>query len=149
MPGSFTSIAAGKNHLLALTSKGRVYAHPVNKQANHYGQLGFRKFAIPDPAAAITKRDSHLHVELIPKSVADPFINSSRAVRVTPTAFASDNLSNIDDKSIRFCPHLFEIPVLRGVEVAEIAAGGRSSFVRTPTGRVLGWGANEYGLVSF
>ena len=134
--------------MLALTSKGRVYAHPVNKKANHYGQLGFRKFSIPDPSAAITKGNSHLHVELIPKSLADPFINSSRAVRATSTAFASDNLSNIDDKGVRFCSHLFEIPVLRGVEAAEVAAGGRSSFVRTSNGRVLGWGANEYGLVS-
>jgi alpha-tubulin suppressor-like RCC1 family protein len=133
--------------LLALTSQGRVYAHPVNKQANHYGQLGFRKFSIPDPSATITNGNSHLHVELIPKSLADPFINSSRAARTTSTAFASDNLSNIDDKSVRFCPHLFEIPILRGVEAAEIAAGGRSSFVRTSDGRVLGWGANEYGLI--
>ncbi|KAF8968391.1 regulator of chromosome condensation 1/beta-lactamase-inhibitor protein II [Flammula alnicola] len=144
---SFVSIAAGKNHLLALTSKGRVFAHPVNKKANHYGQLGFRKFSIPDPVSALTQRNSHLHVELVPKSLADPFINSARAVRVTPSSYASDNLSDVDDRSIRFCPTLFEIPVLRGVEVAQIAASGRSSFIRTPSGRVLGWGANEYGQI--
>jgi alpha-tubulin suppressor-like RCC1 family protein len=57
----------------------------------------------------------------------------------------SENLTGIDDKSIRFCPHLFEIPILKGVEVVQVEAGGRSSFVRTANGRVLGWGANEYG----
>lgn len=86
-----------------------------------------------------------MNVELIPKSLADPYLKQSQAVRVNSDAFASDNLSNVDDKPIRFCPYLFEIPVLKGIEAAQIAAGGRTSFVRTPTGRVLGWGANEHG----
>jgi len=88
-----------------------------------------------------------MNVELIPKSLADPYLKQSQAVRVNSDAFASDNLSKVDDKPIRFCPYLFEIPVLKGIEVAQIAAGGRTSFVRTPTGRVLGWGANEHGQV--
>ena len=140
------SIASGKHHLLALTSKGRVFAHPVNKHANHYGQLGIRKFEIADPTDA--RRTAHLEVELIPRSLADPFINASRAVRVSApssSAFTSENLANIDDKDIRFCTSLFEVPVLRGVEVAQIAAGSRTSFLRTPNGRVLAWGANDYG----
>ncbi|TFK28684.1 RCC1/BLIP-II [Coprinopsis marcescibilis] len=141
----FASIAAGKNHLLAVTSKGRAFAHPVNKLANHYGQLGFRKFAIPDPGATITHKDSHLHVELVPKSLSDPFVSASRSVRVTSDALTDANLSKIDDTRIRFCPFIYEIPVLRGVDVAQVAAGSRSSFVRSTTGRVLGWGANEYG----
>ncbi|KAF9476343.1 RCC1/BLIP-II [Pholiota conissans] len=144
---SFVSISAGKNHLLALTSKGRVFAHPINKKANEYGQLGFRKFPIPDPESAITKRNSHLHVDLVPKSLADPYITSSRSVRVSSSTVPSDNLVDIDDKSIRFCPNLFEVPALKGVEIAQVAAGGRSSFARTPSGRVLGWGANEYGQI--
>lgn len=143
------SIKAGQNHLLGLTSNGRVFAHPVNKQANHYGQLGFSKFSIPDPASAITKQEAHLHVELIPKSLADPFVNSSRGVRIKSTTYTSQNLVNVDDKGIKFCPYFFEIPVLRGVQGAEIAAGARTSFLRTHDGRVLGWGANEYGFVHF
>ena len=141
----FVSIAAGTNHLLALTSKGRVYAHPINKKANQYGQLGFRKFRIPNHSAAITSAPSHVDVELIPKSFADPFWNSSRSDRITPASTISDNLVNVDDSKIRFCLNLFEIPVLRGVDVAQIAAGSRTSFARTTNGRVLGWGANEYG----
>jgi alpha-tubulin suppressor-like RCC1 family protein len=141
---SIVSIAAGKNHLLALTSKGRVFAHPINKKANEYGQLGFRKFSISNPVSA---NNSHLHVDLIPKSLTDPYANSSRSARVSSSTEDDDNLTKIDDKNIRFCTNLFEIPALRGVEIAQIAAGGRSSFVRNPDGRVLGWGANEYGFV--
>ncbi|KAG2014091.1 hypothetical protein CC2G_010937 [Coprinopsis cinerea AmutBmut pab1-1] len=144
----FTSLAAGNNHLLALTSKGRTFAHPINKKANRHGQLGFRKFAIPDPSAQITGQDSHLHVELTPKSLADPYGKASRAVRVkSEVPPYEDDLANIDDSSIRFCPFIYELPVLKGVDVAQITAGSRSSFVRTTTGRVLGWGANEFGQI--
>lgn len=115
----------------------------MNKNANAYGQLGFRKFEIPDPAAHQVKSD--MEVELIPKSIADPYAKLSRSSRPSPMPTMSSNLIEIDDSSIRFCPHLFEIPVLRGVDIAQVAAGGRSSFARTTTGRVLGWGANEYG----
>jgi alpha-tubulin suppressor-like RCC1 family protein len=136
----FTSIDAGSDHLLAITSKHRTFVHPVNKNANAYGQLGLRKFEIPDPTVP-----HQLEVELIPKSIADPFVKSSRLSRPSPSPTISDNLVGIDDSNIRFCPRLFEIPVLKGVDVLQIAAGGRTSFVRTTTGRILGWGANEYG----
>lgn len=129
--------------MLALSSKSRVFAHPVNKNANAHGQFGLRKIEIPEYAQSKTK--SHLDVELIPKSIRDPYAKSSRLSRPSPTPTISDDLIDIDDSSIRFCPHLFEIPVLKGVDVVQIAAGGRNSFVRTRTGRVLGWGANEYG----
>jgi alpha-tubulin suppressor-like RCC1 family protein len=46
-----TSIAAGRDHLLALTSSGRTFVHPITKNANSHGQLGFRKFDIPDPSS--------------------------------------------------------------------------------------------------
>ncbi|KAF4615364.1 hypothetical protein D9613_003265 [Agrocybe pediades] len=152
---SFTSISAGNHHLLALTSKGRVFAHPIDKKANNYGQLGFSKFALPDPMAAVTKRESHLHVELVPKSLADPYQKTSSAMRMNVSVTTSaqdhlkaadkDNLAAINDQTIRFCPFLYEVPILKGIDVVEIAAGGRSSFARTKSGRVLGWGANEFG----
>ena len=89
-----------------------------------------------------------MDVELIPKFLADPFWNSSRSGRPTPASTVSDNLVDIDDSKIRFCLSLFEIPVLRGVDITQIAAGSRTSFARTSNGRVLGWGANEYGFAS-
>jgi len=101
--------------------------------------------------SAVTKRESHLHVELKPKSLADPYMKTSSAARVSVTSSAQDhlkekdNLAGLDDKTIRFCPFLFEVPILKDIDVVEVTAGGRTSFVRTKAGRVLGWGANEFG----
>ena len=143
------SIAAGRDHLLALTSSGRTFVHPITKNANSHGQLGFRKFDIPDPSSAA----SRLHVELTPRAIADPYAQSSRYARETPLSAAgsllpvSENLIGVDDTNVNFSDRFFEVPALRGVNVVQIAACARSSFVRTDTGRVLGWGANDYGYV--
>lgn len=167
------SIAAGKDHLLALTSSGRTFAHPIDKNANSHGQLGFRKFDIADPSSSTSL--SRLHVELIPKSAVDPYANKARYNRQTrgnqwfeavPPLTAEDgasssastprevllpvseNLMGVNDEPIRFCDKLFEVPSLKGVKIDQIAAGARSSYAKTDSGRVLGWGANEYGYVS-
>jgi alpha-tubulin suppressor-like RCC1 family protein len=135
------SIAAGDDHLLALTSRGRTYAHPITNKANAYGQLGFRKFDVLDMSSTVPNTP----LELIPKSVADPCAKLSPFARASlskSTLFGS----NVNDSTIRFCTNLFEIPALRDVKAVQIAAGGRSSFIRTQSGKVLGWGANEYGL---
>lgn len=120
----FTSISAGSAHLLALTSSGRVFAHPISLLANACGQLGFRKVDVPGP---------------------DP----KQAARVELTLNAKEPAAvpeGIDDDSIHFCDKLFEVPALSEVKAAQAVAGDRSSFVRTaPEGRVLAWGANEYG----
>jgi alpha-tubulin suppressor-like RCC1 family protein len=133
-------MAAGNDHLLALSSNGRTYAHPINKKANEYGQLGFRKFDMSDPSSYIP--NTLLTLALIPKSFADPYAKASPLTRAPSSSLSlpSENLSNVNDSTIRFCTSLFEIPVLRGVEVAQVAAGGRSSYIRTQSGRVLGWG---------
>ena len=146
------SIAAGRDLLLALTSSGRTFVHPITKNANTHGQLGFRKFDILNPSSATSA--SRLHVELTPRAVADPYVKSSRYARKSsPSATVllpvSENLINVDDTNLKFSDRFFEVPALRGVRIAQIAAGSRSSFVRTDTGRVLGWGANDYGCVIF
>jgi alpha-tubulin suppressor-like RCC1 family protein len=143
----FVSISAGDNHLLALTSGGRTFAHPINMSANTYGQLGFRKFDVPDHS--LPTGHAHLHptrvaVELTPKSVSDPYANASRARRQTPEEPIAAQ-PELDDSGIRFSDKLFEIPALKGIKVGAIAAGSRSSFVKSSDGRVLGWGANQFG----
>ena len=145
-----TSIAAGRDHLLALTSSGRTFVHPITKNANSHGQLGFRKFDIPDPSSATSA--SRLHVELAPRAVADPYAQRSRYARKAPLSAAgllpvSENVADVDDTNLKFSDKFFEVPALRGVNVVQIAACTRSSFVRTDTERVLGWGANDYGYV--
>lgn len=47
--------------------------------------------------------------------------------------------------NIRYCTTLHEIPTLKGVQVAQIAAGSDHSIVRTVTGKVLGWGRQTHG----
>ena len=126
--------------------------HPITKDANSHGQLGFRKFDIPDPSASNPSSASRLHVELIPRAIADPYAKSSRYAResrasATSLAPVSDNLVNVDDTNLKFSDKFFEVPALRGVNVVQIAACSRSSFVRTDAGRVLGWGANDHGYV--
>lgn len=150
----FVEIAAGSDHLLALTSAGRTFAHPVTLKANTHGQLGFRKFDIPAPASAEhSLGHARLSIELTPKSIADPYAKSTPAIRQAPSSEESKDrnaalLASLDDCTIRFSDKLFEVPALRGVHVDAIAAGSRSSFAKTTSGRVLGWGANEFGCAS-
>ncbi|GJJ12017.1 hypothetical protein Clacol_006255 [Clathrus columnatus] len=134
-----TSISAGTNHLLALTTHGRVFAHPVTRHANLHGQLGMRKITVQDP----TDKLQRIPVELNPVTMGDERrVGSARheyQSTITPEY-------PINDKRVGYCDRLFEVPVLRGIEVQKIAAGDRTSFVVTrQQGRVLGWGANEFG----
>lgn len=142
------AISAGTDHLLALTSSGRTFAHPITKKANAYGQLGFRKFDIPArlSGAAGVASPARVPVELTPKAILDPYTKSSVYSRpVTSKPSASESLHLFDDENLRFSDTLFEIPGLKGINMIQVIAAGRSSFARTDTGRVLGWGANESG----
>ncbi|KAI9064249.1 RCC1/BLIP-II [Trametes sanguinea] len=155
----FVQISAGTDHMLALTSEGRTFAHPVTLNANSHGQLGFRKCDVPAPADLEHMHLPHKHprvqLELTPKSIADPYANAAPAIR--PAGSSPRNLealigkeaaaAGLDDSKIRFCDKLFEVPALKGVKVDRIATGARSSFAKTTTGRVLGWGANEFGQI--
>ncbi|KAI0807193.1 RCC1/BLIP-II [Fomes fomentarius] len=155
----FVQISAGSDHVLALTSEGRTFAHAITLSANSHGQLGFRKCDVPAPQDLRQVHLPHQHprvpLELTPKSIADPYAKSSPAIR--PTRSSPRNVeafigkeaaaAGLDDTSIRWSDKLFEVPALRGVVVDRVATGGRSSFVKTPDGRVLGWGANEFGQI--
>ena len=104
--------------------------------------MGFRKVDVPDHT------QPHLHaartqLELTPKSVKDPYAKATPAIRRSSQADSPE--PNLDDSSIHFSDKLFEIPALQGVKVDQIATGARTSFVRVSNGRVLGWGANEFG----
>lgn len=110
--------------------------------------MGSRKFDVPDHSS-LTHPRARKALELTPKSIADPFAKATPTIRRTsPDASAADEKPTVDDSSIHFSDRLFEIPALKGVPVTQIAAGSRSSFVKTKEGRILGWGANEFGYVS-
>lgn len=142
----FTSIAAGRDHLLALTSQGRVYAHAFNLSSNASGQLGYRKLDVPDPSSSTPLDAPRIPIELIPKSLKDPFAKATPQTRRKPTE-ATEELNSAISGGLAINDKLFEIPSLREVTISQIAAGGRTSFALTDTGRALGWGNNENGQV--
>ncbi|KAI0797823.1 RCC1/BLIP-II [Abortiporus biennis] len=147
----FVKISAGNDHLLALTSSGRTFAHPINLHANSHGQLGFRKFDIPDHSTPLNH--SRRTIELIPKFVKDPYAKSTPAIRKVSSSESSESTistqqdDKLDDSNIHFSDKLFEVPALKEVKADSIVTGSRSSFVKTPNGKVLGWGANEFGQI--
>jgi len=121
MRARFVSISAGRDHLLALTSAGRTFAHPITKNANSHGQLGFRKFDIANPASNVAT--SRLHVELTPRAVTD----RSKVLALlrqssTPTLLpVSENLAD-GRREHQILPQTVELPSLKGVRVDQIAA---------------------------
>ena len=155
------SIQAGQDHLVALTSKGRVYSLPVSVNANSHGQLGLRHVSVAKSIHPLTFEA----IELNPKVLKDPyatstpytrqinnmpipdFLNPSPQPSLSPSAPVSGAAPSVeDDTSIRFATTLHEVPSLCGIQVSQAVAGGRSTYVRTEKdGRVLAWGANEYG----
>ena len=146
----FISISAGSDHLLALTSSGRAFAHPITKNANSYGQLGFRKFDLPASSsdALMITSPFRVAVELHPKTMSDPYARVSSQTRHNSFSNKSDSekvLTPFDDTNIRFSDTLFEIPSLKGLNIAQVVASHHSSFAKTDSGRVLGWGGNENG----
>ncbi|KZO95773.1 RCC1/BLIP-II protein [Calocera viscosa TUFC12733] len=133
-----TSISAGRDHVLALTSAGRTFTHAANANANAYGQLGINYILIPSPSDPHTQ----VPVDLIPKAAKDPLEKSTPYVR--PSAGSAIDVG--DDTDIKWSTRLYEIPSLKGVQAKQVVAGGRSSYLLTAEGgRVLAWGANEYG----
>lgn len=88
-----------------------------------------------------------LPLELLPKTGRENLQDD----KVTPLGLGGyrsevEPSDPIDDKTADFCGHLFEVPALRGVNVQQVVAGERTSFIVTRhNGRVLGWGANEFG----
>jgi len=84
-------------------------------------------------------------IDLVPDVVKDPYALSSPRGRALSSRQTVPNLG--EPRDLEGCNVLFEIPALSGIRISQIATGSRTSFVRTPDGRVLGWGANEFGFV--
>ncbi|OCF31640.1 hypothetical protein I316_06645 [Kwoniella heveanensis BCC8398] len=63
---------------------------------------------------------------------------------VTPTIYGEPFPS---ERDIRFATTLTEIPSLAKIGIAQVATSERTSFVRTFTGHILGFGANENGQI--
>ena len=189
----FTSLSAGRDHLLALTSAGRAFSLPLNLRANRHGQLGVREdvplssdggksvqpvslvpqgfdadddeaeLAIqavqagPRPFGALSRYEGLVASRSIPSAWLDnPLSGEGKQSRLlTPEetevaqARAAEEYALMSispaERDIRFAPKLLEIPALRGIPIAAVAAGERHSMALTTDERVLAWGSNGYG----
>jgi hypothetical protein len=84
-------------------------------------------------------------IDLVPDAVRDPYaLSGPRGRAPSPRQTIPDA---VEPKDLEGCDALFEIPALNGIRISQIATGSRTSFARTSDGRVLGWGANEFGFV--
>lgn len=120
----WAGMSAGTHHLLAVTTTGRTFSLPLGPNANSHRQLG-------------TRQDlSTLSISPSPLTTATP--STSTTIAMPRPAPESDP---------RYATTLTEIPSLTGIQIAQVAASSRTSFVRTPNGRVLGFGANEVGQI--
>lgn len=125
----FTGVSTGTHHLLAVTNKGRSFSLPLSPMANSHRQLGTRQvFGAPLLAIA-------------PSDAASPPSPSPSTTRDSPLA------PLLPESDPRYCTQLTEIPSLADIQITQIAASSHTSFARTSTGRVLGWGANESGQI--
>lgn len=79
------------------------------------------------------------------RAVSAPIVPVDNDTYTIPKLHEDDEIQTALEQDIRFATILHEIPALRGVEIAELAAGARHSLARLKDGRVLGWGANGYG----
>lgn len=159
-PHRFQSIAAGKDHLLALTSSGRTFSLPLSLNANSHGQLGVRTVDLTSPTSGTVTQNLDPVGESDPFSQSTPFKRIAKddegqlvfvpirndAIPPRPRSSPQPSSPVLEETSPRFSTTLKEIPSLQGIPVAQIAAGGRTSFARVG-GRVLAWGANEHGFV--
>ncbi|KAJ9125241.1 hypothetical protein QFC22_000196 [Naganishia vaughanmartiniae] len=124
----FTSLVAGKSHILALTSKGQAFSMPVDPNGNSHKQLGTR----------ITLPQLTTEQGASASSAVNPSLSASQAVMSALPA----------SHDIRYCTALQPITSLSSIELAQVAAGENTSFFRTRgEGRVLGLGANSLGQI--
>lgn len=167
-------VSSGTSHLLARSNKGRTFSAPIDEDGNAFGQLGTRRIILNSPKddgkvelveAVMEPRMLIEQIESIPKTFRQSDVLPSWAL---PPGMEGDSVgrhkprqyANVYERrkvesglppltepswSIRFCTTLHEVPALRGVEVAQIAAGSEHSLARTPSGRVLGWGRQTHG----
>jgi alpha-tubulin suppressor-like RCC1 family protein len=132
-----TSISAGDNSPMALTTTGRV----LSWGGNHYGQLGDG-----------TTRDRHVpgYVRL-PRHTTITSIAAGSAMGYAVTAagrvlsWGINDHGQVGDGTTRERRTPVAIRLPRGVKVVAAAPAGLDVLVLTADGRALGWGYNQFG----
>lgn len=98
---------------------------------------------------AVTNQGRTFSLPLSPSANTHRQLGTKQTFTVpdTPTEALATGPALPPDSDPRFSTQLTEIPALSGIKIAQVAAGDRSSFVRTTEGRVLGFGANDNGQI--
>ena len=162
--------------MLALSKDGKLYLIPVNKAFQdarlfHYERSWWNWIFGTNPGVdfvelkadglgwnekwasvaagtshvlAVTNKGRTFSIPLSPSANSHKQLGTRQVLESAPNAAPPELAPEFD---IRFATKFTEIPSLRGLPVAQVAASERTSFVRTGDGRVLGWGANEYGQI--
>lgn len=137
---AFTKMAVSESSLFALDSTGILYS----KGANRYGECG----------SGNTNAVANLSAIALPESIADFAAGDNHVV-------ALDSLGNVyawgcndyGSLGLNELGRLFKSPVQvsfagllsPGESITSVFAGGGCSAVLTSAGRVLAWGANDFG----
>lgn len=165
-------IKAGSHHLLALSSKGRTFSTPIDTDGNAYGQLGTRRIILgtkehfvemvmePRMLTEVEQRPAFHQTQVLPAWALPPGFEEDSKTKKPVTGpenrgiYVRNRIGNVEGTdgevvaptaNIRYCTTLHEIPTLKGLEVAQIAAGSDHSIARTSRGQVLGWGRQTHG----
>jgi alpha-tubulin suppressor-like RCC1 family protein len=132
-----TSIAAGGEHSLALTSTGRVLAWGDNE----FGQLGDGTTVERDTPVRITMPSS---VKKVTKLIGGGVFSLALTGAGHLLAWGSNAFGELGDGT--FIDHRLPAPVLLGsTTVTSVVAGGLHVLARTSNGGILAWGENSFG----
>jgi alpha-tubulin suppressor-like RCC1 family protein/serine/threonine protein kinase len=137
-------LAAGMLHTLALTSEGKIYAWGENK----YGQLGGTA-----TESILVPLEMELRGALAGKKVVAVAAGNTFSLALTSegrvVAWGGNDQGQLGDGSERtFSAEPVEVEsggVLKGVRVAQIAAGVAHGMGLTSSGAVVTWGSNNWG----
>lgn len=98
---------------------------------------------------AVTNKGRTFSLPLSPSANSHRQLGTKQVFPVpdTPAQALASGPALPPDSDPRFATTLTQIPALAGIKIDQVAASDRSSFVRTDEGRVLGFGANDFGQI--
>lgn len=137
---TFTAVAAGGDHSLALSSTGVVYAWGDNR----HGQLGTGT-TVPAPTPVAVNAPAGVTFTAVAAGTGHSLALGSDGQVYAWGFGASGQLGNS-----AFADSTTPVPVALtpGTSVASIAAGGSHSLALTTSGQVLAWGSDVFGQLA-
>ncbi|MGH2773323.1 MAG: fibronectin type III domain-containing protein [Actinomycetota bacterium] len=145
LPPGVTSVAAGGQHGLAITSAGKV----VSWGSNDSGQLGEGSVTVGDERGKGRTTPVEVDFPLEVKEVTAVAAGHAHSLALTGDgkvlAWGSNDRGQLGDGTVarRTAPVLVKLPP--GVVARSVSAGAAHSLITASDGRVFAWGSNTYG----